>query len=222
MQILQRLDHNQDAILEADEIPDACRAFVDRFVQKMVQRKANTLEPIIFKNHLGLKAIDLQVLGQASRQFTDTSSWVATEKKHELSTSEQLKRYASILLVTYDQNRDRVLSADEAQRLGDQWRRWDLNQDGQVDSRELALRIGNLQRNQPSSTSTVATRKSVPSDAPPEFIKRDKNRDGQIQMVEFTDQWTLERVANFRDRDANGDGIIILSEWLKHQLENDQ
>ena len=44
------------------------------------------------------------------------------------------------------------------------------------------------------------------------FNAADKNRDGQVQMHEFTDQWNEEKLNEFRQLDANGDGVITNAE----------
>jgi len=41
----------------------------------------------------------------------------------------------------------------------------------------------------------------------------DADADGQIQMHEFSDTWTAEKLKEFRDMDKNGDGLLSPTEW---------
>jgi len=43
--------------------------------------------------------------------------------------------------------------------------------------------------------------------------KMDTNADGQIQMHEYSDTWTAEKLKEFRDKDKNGDGLLSPTEW---------
>jgi hypothetical protein len=42
---------------------------------------------------------------------------------------------------------------------------------------------------------------------------KDVDADGQIQMHEYTDTWTVEKLKEFRDKDKNGDGLLSPAEW---------
>ena len=42
---------------------------------------------------------------------------------------------------------------------------------------------------------------------------KDADEDGQIQMHEYTDIWTAEKLQEFRDKDKNGDGLLSPAEW---------
>ena len=45
------------------------------------------------------------------------------------------------------------------------------------------------------------------------FMNLDLNKDGQVQMHEFTEEWDDEQLEEFREYDLNGDGIITPKEW---------
>ncbi|MFM7115428.1 MAG: hypothetical protein ACKO81_02680 [Planctomycetota bacterium] len=45
------------------------------------------------------------------------------------------------------------------------------------------------------------------------FLASDKNRDGNVQMHEFTDEWTDEKFEEFKTYDKNGDGVITNAEY---------
>ena len=45
------------------------------------------------------------------------------------------------------------------------------------------------------------------------FMNLDLNKDGQVQMHEFTEEWDEKQLEEFREYDLNGDGIITPKEW---------
>jgi hypothetical protein len=45
------------------------------------------------------------------------------------------------------------------------------------------------------------------------FLASDKNRDGNVQMHEFTDEWSDEKFEEFKTYDKNGDGMITNAEY---------
>lgn len=42
---------------------------------------------------------------------------------------------------------------------------------------------------------------------------KDADEDGQIQMHEYTDTWTADKLKEFREKDKNGDGLLSPAEW---------
>lgn len=63
---------------------------------------------------------------------------------------------------------------------------------------------------------TPATER-LPAGLPGWFTAKDKNRDGQVQMSEYSSYWSRSVVAEFGRYDLNGDGIITPKEMLKKQ-----
>jgi len=57
----------------------------------------------------------------------------------------------------------------------------------------------------------------LPKGMPEWFARLDINADGQISMAEFTSDWSVQQVAEFRSWDHNGDGIITPNECLAGQ-----
>ncbi len=47
----------------------------------------------------------------------------------------------------------------------------------------------------------------------PPLTDKDKNRNGQIEMSEYADTWTVETVKEFYEKDKNKDGVITSAEW---------
>lgn len=50
------------------------------------------------------------------------------------------------------------------------------------------------------------------------FFELDQNRDDQVSMAEFTQEWTSEKVKEFTLIDANGDGLLIASEVIRSKM----
>ncbi len=55
----------------------------------------------------------------------------------------------------------------------------------------------------------------LPKGLPSWFLDKDVHHNGQITMAEYTTNWTLQKVAEFKRYDLNGDGIITADECLK-------
>jgi hypothetical protein len=47
---------------------------------------------------------------------------------------------------------------------------------------------------------------------PPWFIEKDRDKDGQVMMYEYADEWTDAKVGDYRQYDLNDDGIITPAE----------
>lgn len=57
----------------------------------------------------------------------------------------------------------------------------------------------------------------LPSGLPSWFTSKDSNRDGQVQMSEYSHFWTKTTLAEFRRYDLNEDGIITPKEVAKRR-----
>lgn len=47
---------------------------------------------------------------------------------------------------------------------------------------------------------------------PPWFVEKDRDKDGQIMMHEYADEWTQTKVEDYRQYDLNNDGVITPAE----------
>ncbi|WP_162273948.1 hypothetical protein [Mariniblastus fucicola] len=61
-------------------------------------------------------------------------------------------------------------------------------------------------------TSSSALGSGSPNARPP-LTDKDANQNGQIEMAEFAETWTLKEVEAFYAKDKNKDGVITASEW---------
>jgi hypothetical protein len=55
----------------------------------------------------------------------------------------------------------------------------------------------------------------LPPGLPSWFREKDRDKDGQVMMSEWTTQWSDAAVAEFSSHDRNGDGVITPAEALR-------
>jgi len=142
----------------------------------------------------------------------------------------QTHRNAAKLLAKYDADGDGVLNAKERQvirnfKSGQQDRdttlddlvRWHKAQRARIilnqPAREPPATAGGPSSSSAGTTS-AGTKRAKPSYAglPGWFAEKDHNGDRQIEMYEYTRQWTESDVLEFLSHDLNGDGIITSAE----------
>ncbi len=81
--------------------------------------------------------------------------------------------------------------------------RYDINGDSLLDGAELFQWID----------AQIGERVGDLRDVLPDwFFERDKNEDQQVDMAEFTEEWSDELLAQFRSLDSNEDGVITAVE----------
>ncbi len=109
------------------------------------------------------------------------------------------------LIERFDLNRNGLLEPTEMVRLGIDNVKSDFNHDGRVDREELASYLFQEMEREGNDLSEVL---------PTWFFERDLNDDQQIEMSEFTEQWSDEKAEEFANFDADQDGIITTKELL--------
>lgn len=134
----------------------------------------------------------------------------------------------------YDRNGDRKLTADELavryarrrlaesqpsdsgrdsrdSRSSDRDRRgnWNGAEGGREEKKEESDYIWKDRASFRSSS-----KKDGSTGLPEAFTSRDRNKDGQLSMKEFTSDWTEEKLAEFLRFDTNTDGVISSKECL--------
>ncbi len=55
----------------------------------------------------------------------------------------------------------------------------------------------------------------LPSGMPEWFLKKDADRDGQVSMAEFSQDWSESKLTEYFKYDVNGDGFIVPTEVLR-------
>lgn len=144
--------------------------------------------------------------------------------------SDAYRRYAEGLIKNYDKNGDKKLSKEEMSEMRRPVKDADTNKDGFVDQNELVASVtkksgkdgagsdDSKSVKKSSSRSKVldskrrSARKSYNS-SDNVFGGKDANGDGQLQMVEFADEWDDGKVDDFKAKDRNDDGVITEKEW---------
>ena len=159
-----------------------------------------------------------------SRGRSASKSSAASTKKPFNSGSDAYKRYAEGLMKNYDKNKDKKLSKTEMKEMRRPPANADKNGDGYVDRNELIASVDKRSnaRSQPAKESNAKNhsmnrlkRNSNSSYSKPDSIfgGKDSNNDGQLQMHEFESNWTKEKIAKFKEKDLNKDGVITAAEW---------
>jgi len=107
------------------------------------------------------------------------------------------------IFARYDRDQNRRLDSFERRELGIDVAKFDYNGDSMIDSMELYQWVDNQ----------ISERVGDLTDVLPDwFFERDVNKDEQIDMAEFTSQWTDELLSQFQSFDINQDGVITALE----------
>ena len=112
---------------------------------------------------------------------------------------------AETLMSRHDTNRDGLLDAAERRSIG-LAAGADTDRDQRISRPELAAWLAEQESLQGRAASP---------ELPAWFVEKDRNSDGQVQMSEFADEWTDERLDEFIALDSNKDGIIVPDECLR-------
>ncbi|GAB5406610.1 MAG: proprotein convertase P-domain-containing protein [Aureliella sp.] len=109
------------------------------------------------------------------------------------------------LMGRFDANRNGRLETEESAKLGLPAGQIDLDRDGEITREELFGYLSDLQEEAGDATSPL----------PGWFYERDADRDGQVSMGEFSEEWTDATLAEFARLDLNEDGLLTSSEVAK-------
>ena len=111
----------------------------------------------------------------------------------------------SSVMENLDRNRNGRLETTEANRLGVPALQLDVNGDTEISREELQEYLAELQALAGDTTTGL----------PAWFFEQDANRDGQISMPEFTNEWTTAKRQEFAAFDLNGDGLLTEQELTR-------
>jgi Ca2+-binding EF-hand superfamily protein len=143
------------------------------------------------------------------------------------NTSDKDREYARGLLSKYDTNGNRVLDEDEWKQISGDPQKADTNRDKRITYDELVARVANKRREKEvgamgnsygdlrSYRLATATEKLPEEGLPSWFNDRDRDDDGQVSMHEWSRSWNSSTVRDFTSKDADGDGIITVSEAIE-------
>jgi Ca2+-binding EF-hand superfamily protein len=216
----QKRDKNEDGFLDADEVPGKLR---DEFERYDTNRDGK-IDLHELRNHLQARAEEKLAKGR--------------EKWGPLASGkgEAFEQWASGEFEKRDDDGDGFLSGKEPPgSLRDEFERWDTNRDGKIDPREFRAHLQarvqeKLQKAEQKAgqrLGTPPTPRVVTEDAedapvviyragklppglPAWFAELDRNRDGQVSLLEW--QRGGKPFREFRRMDRNDDGLLTIEE----------
>jgi hypothetical protein len=207
VQVLLRLDRNRDGFLDDSEVPWEVQAFVDANVAKYQAPVSDQAKSDCIRNANGL---NLELLVERAESFQQESA-EDLPASNPVIDLKMTRTYAATMLAVHDTDRDGFLNRQEAESLADDGRRVDFDSDGKITISELEVQfqIG-------WDKGLIRGTSNLPSD----FSDLDRNQNSQIEMHEYSTNWTDEILHTFFTRDYNMDGVIESKEWLRYQVDN--
>ena len=164
------------------------------------------------------------------RSRTSKTRTTSTNSKSKSSTGNRdvrkgYENYVAGLFKSYDKDKNGFLDAKEMEGMRSKPdMAADENKDKKISKNELLesylAKAGQREKkrgrsgsksSKPKSSSKTA-RSSNPN-VRPQLTDKDKNRNGKIEMSEFSKTWTVEILNEFNAKDKNRDGVITASEW---------
>ena len=132
-----------------------------------------------------------------------------------------------------DKNEDGALDSEELKKLRRPPKNLDANSDGiatraemitaytpqsassQDEAEEEEEEEAAENRSRSNSSRKTSSSRSNRSNSSGAFGGKDANGDGLLQMHEFTDKWTMEKIEEFQEMDSDNDGMLNSSEYRK-------
>ncbi|TWT84838.1 EF hand [Planctomycetes bacterium CA13] len=111
-------------------------------------------------------------------------------------------RLTSDILGRFDLNKNGRLESHEVLTLGLPTTQIDVNLDGELSRDELHAFLTEIQTELGSEAEGI----------PGWFYELDVDEDGQVSMMEFTSEWSDERLQEFTSLDQNEDGLLTATE----------
>ncbi|WP_231615315.1 proprotein convertase P-domain-containing protein [Novipirellula artificiosorum] len=109
------------------------------------------------------------------------------------------------LLGRFDSNKNGKLESQEATSLGMPTSQIDIDRDGDLTREELHAFVSVMQEEAGEGSEGI----------PGWFYELDKNRDQQVSMMEFSTEWSDEKILEFQQIDTNGDGLLTTAEVVQ-------
>tara|TARA_R110002049_G_scaffold309268_1_gene519610 strand:+ start:148365 stop:150260 length:1896 start_codon:yes stop_codon:yes gene_type:complete len=106
------------------------------------------------------------------------------------------------VLSRFDENKNGRLESSESKLLGLPIAQIDIDRDGELSRDELHAFLTPIQEESASQFEGI----------PGWFYELDTNQDEQVDMAEFTDEWSEETLQEFLSLDANEDGLLTAFE----------
>ncbi len=169
--------------------------------------------------------------GNSSTVSRSSSSSSGSRSSSSSDSREKYAKYAASLIKNYDKDEDGKLSKEEVKKMRRPPIGADADSDGVITKDEL---IDSLTNNTKATVSGGSSKDSKTEPASKSdskepsgsgsrskssirssgsFSDLDSNADNRVEMHEFSKDWDDEKVAEFYEKDKNGDGVITLREW---------
>jgi len=208
---LRRYDRNRDGFIDRREAQRGRWTHRDPFEQDSDNDgKLNRLE---LAQRYARRRLVSNDSGELIKKAVRVGNGIAPANRDESDSRnrrrwwEQRDRYylTSSVLDRFDLNKNGQLDPAETISLGIPISRMDVDRDGALSRDELNAHFTMLQ----DEAGDIA------QGLPTWFYERDLDRDGQVSMSEFTDEWTNELLDEFTQLDQNDDGLLTTFEVVR-------
>jgi Ca2+-binding EF-hand superfamily protein/subtilisin-like proprotein convertase family protein len=150
-------------------------------------------------------------IGQKKRRVGNGIRPATTEERERQDSSQYWRRGGTRYYLTasvmgrFDANRNGRLEASEALSLGIPMGKIDADRNGELSRDEVQAHFFALQAEVGDTTEGL----------PAWFYELDVDRDGQVEMAEYSTEWPEPKVLEFVSLDLNGDGLLTPSEVVR-------
>lgn len=150
-------------------------------------------------------------IGQKKRRVGNGIRPATTVERKRDDSSQYWRRGGTRYYLTasvmgrFDANRNGRLEASEAQSLGIPMGKIDVDRNGELSRDEVQAHFFALQAEVGDTTEGL----------PAWFYELDADRDGQVEMAEYSIEWPETKVLEFVSLDLNGDGLLTPSEVVR-------
>ena len=159
---------------------------------------------------------------RSTRNSSRSASFSRSSREDERQKREKAEKYVKGYFEKHDLDKNGVIEGEELTKVTSK-ARYDKDRNGKITKAEVYAiaapssdrkNVTTSSRNRSSrnrSSSSNNSRRN--SQLPSSFVKVDVNKDRLVQMHEFSDTWTKDKLEEFRMMDSNGDGAISPDEW---------
>jgi hypothetical protein len=166
-----------------------------------------------------------------SKDLKKRSSWSRSTKIEKTDSTDRksrdvrksYERYVDGIFKSQDKDKDGYLNREEIKAMRNKPSKdADTDKDKRISREELLdsylakagqRRNGSGNSKNDEQASTQSTKSAAGNQPRPQLTSKDKNRNGQIEMAEYSSKWTASMVAEFYSKDKNRDGVITPQEW---------
>lgn len=214
-QTLDRYDKNKDGILDKREIAEA------RWIYGDPTKNDLNKDGILTKTELAERYVAREAYEKTERKKSDRElgklyrqpeEW---KKRWEKADKNEKRRMGEFWKREYDKLDDEESRQKTRSLFG-----LGGKPEAKKDNADRPTRTRSSDDEDPASYRKVYRHVSIrdkmlAEGVPDDFIAKDKNGDGQVQMNEYETKWTAAKLTQFNELDLNGDGVISTKEWLE-------